>query len=127
MTVDIDTVADLLANERRRAVVRALADGQRRELDELAEEVVAALDGDDDAYTTQAGKRMYVSLYQTHIPDLVAADVIRADERTRNIRPGRNFGIVQKALSELDHVVGPAEPEPSGIRSVLRSIGVGRP
>ncbi|WP_336023527.1 DUF7344 domain-containing protein [Halobellus salinisoli] len=83
-TLSQDTAFDLLSNARRRFVLRRLQ--QQRggiELSDLAEELAAEENGlAPPELSAQQRKRTYVSLYQTHIPKLADANVVRYDSET---------------------------------------------
>jgi len=92
--LDQDTVFDLLSSARRRFVLYYLRDTDRTvELGELADEV-AAWENDTaiDALTSQQRKRVYVSLYQTHIPKLEAEGIIEynSDSGAVSLAPDAN-------------------------------------
>jgi len=92
-----DEVYDLLSNARRRFVISYLR--RRREPVDIMHlsEAVAAWenDVDADALTDQQTKRVYVSLYQTHLPKLDDAGIVEYD---------RDSGAVAlaDAVDELD-------------------------
>lgn len=76
-----DVVFDLLSSPRRRFVLYYLnqVDGEV-EIGELADEVAAwENDTDVDDLTSQQRKRVYVSLYQTHVPKMEDAGIIEYD------------------------------------------------
>jgi DNA-binding transcriptional ArsR family regulator len=77
-----DVVFDLLSSPRRRFVLYYLRqEGAPVELRELADEVAAwENDMDVEELTSQQRKRVYVSLYQTHIPKLDEAGIIEYDQ-----------------------------------------------
>lgn len=77
-----DLVFDILSNTRRRMVLYYLRQhGGPAAVQDIAEEI-AALENDVDpeALSRQQQKRVYVSLYQTHLPKLETAGVIGYDE-----------------------------------------------
>jgi hypothetical protein len=77
-----ENVFDILSSGRRRYVIYVLRREQRpMKVTELAEEV-AAWENETtvDELSTQERKRVYVSLYQTHIPKLVDAGIVEHDE-----------------------------------------------
>lgn len=79
-TIDPNTAYDLLKNTRRRAVIRALIDDFQGScsLRDLAE-FVAAMEHPTETPETISGpdrKRVYVSLYQTHVPKLAECGVV---------------------------------------------------
>jgi len=74
-------IFDILSSGRRRYVIYTLRQEQRpMKVTELAEEV-AAWENETtvDALSTQERKRVYVSLYQTHIPKLADAGIVEHD------------------------------------------------
>lgn len=81
-TLSQNRVFDLLSNARRRFVLHYLSqhDGPV-ELRELADEV-ARWETGSESLTRKQRKRVYVSLYQTHIPRLADSGVIEYDADT---------------------------------------------
>jgi DNA-binding transcriptional ArsR family regulator len=76
-----DVLFDLLRNRRRRLVMRYLGEHDRAEIGELAEHVAAVENGTDpEALSSSERKRVYVSLYQSHLPKLAEAEVIDYDK-----------------------------------------------
>ena len=80
--VSTDLVFEILSNKRRRMVLYYLQhnDGSAT-IQELAKRI-AALENDVsvEELSDQQRKRVYVSLYQTHIPKLQESDIIHYDE-----------------------------------------------
>ncbi len=77
-----DRLFEILKNERRRMMLRYLrdADGVATRT-ELAEHVAATEEGIPvSEVTPQERKRVYVSLYQFHLPKMVDAGVVRIDD-----------------------------------------------
>lgn len=77
-----DLVFEILSNTRRRMVLYYLRQyGGSATVQELAEEI-AALENDVDVsdLERQQRKRVYVSLYQTHLPKLEETGIIRYDD-----------------------------------------------
>ena len=108
---DLDTaqVFDLLSNERRCAMVRALATSDRDawELGDLAEHVLEATEGvPTDVAAGQARKRVYVSLYQNHVPVLAAADVIETAKDGTVVQPAPGCEFLLAALDAVERVGG---------------------
>ncbi len=125
----IDEVFALLQNERRRNVLHYLAD---READagpvaigELAEQLAAWETGTPVAQlTSDERKRVYVSLYQVHLPKMDDMDVIRFNKPRGTIERGENADIcywyLARAADEDD------EPRPwYRYYAVLSAIGAG--
>lgn len=80
--VSPNLVFDILSNQRRRMVLYYLrqADG-RMSVKELAREI-AALENEVpvEELTSQQRKRVYVSLYQTHLPKLESTEMVDFDD-----------------------------------------------
>lgn len=78
----LDDVFELLASERRRHALRCLHEfDDPLALADLADEVAAR---ENDAPITELSgetvKRVYTSLYHTHVPKLAAANLVRYDQ-----------------------------------------------
>lgn len=80
-----DEVFDVLSSARRRFVLSYLAweGGEPVELSTLADEI-AARENDTSVseLTSQQRKRLYVSLYQTHVPKLADLGIVEYDSET---------------------------------------------
>lgn len=76
-----DVVFDVLSSKRRRQVLLLLKNEGPMRLTELAE-MVAAMENDTsvDDLTKQQRKRVYVSLYQTHVPKLEDAGLVSYEQ-----------------------------------------------
>lgn len=116
-----DTVFDLLSAERRIEVIEAVDTHGVVTLSELAREV-AAIENDVpiDELTESERKRVYVALYQCHLPKLDdhgAIDWEKTDDE-HEIAPGPH-------LDDLTAVLDP-NPEPEGrwLSRTLRRIGL---
>lgn len=97
-----DRAFHLLQNPRRRAVFRFLLDHpHRREfgMGDLAE-IVAAWENDTtiDQLTPDQRQRVYVSLYQSHLPKLDANDVIDYDKTAGRVEPTPLLAVFAKFL-----------------------------
>jgi len=82
-----DLVFDILSSPRRRYVLHYLRQaGEPVELTTLAEHV-AAWENDTtvEELTEQERKRVYVSLYQTHVPKLDEANIVEYDQDTGEV------------------------------------------
>lgn len=76
-----DVLFDVLSSSRRRYVLHVLKTEGEMELATLVEHVAAReADSDIEDLTKQQRKRVYVSLYQTHVPKLKEAGLVRYDE-----------------------------------------------
>jgi len=80
--VPADLVFEILSNRRRRLVLHYLREsGEPCTIQEMAEEIAAREnDVSTEDLTAQERKRVYVSLYQTHIPKLAETGLVD-DER----------------------------------------------
>lgn len=101
-----DLVFEILSNTRRRMVLRYLRryDGLVS-VEELVSEIAALQNGVDvEDLTQQQRKRVYVSLYQTHLPKLEEAGLIEYDDDAGEVRLTDHAGDIDMYLT--------AAPEP---------------
>lgn len=101
-----DVVFDILSSARRRYVLYQLrTEDDPVELTELAEDV-AAWENDTtvDELTKQQRKRVYVSLYQTHVPKLEDASLVQYDQDSGEVR-------LTQAANDIDQYLNPGEQE----------------
>ncbi|NIB98520.1 hypothetical protein [Halobacterium sp. R2-5] len=99
-----DTVYDLLSNARRRFVLSYLRDrSEPIELSELSREV-AAWENDTpvEDLTSQQIKRVYVSLYQTHIPKLDESGLVDYDSDSGDVELTENVDVLDTYLPERE-------------------------
>jgi DNA-binding transcriptional ArsR family regulator len=105
-TLAQDTVYDLLSNGRRRFVISRLRRAEEPLSVSDLSEAVAAWENDipQSELTDKQIKRVYVSLYQIHIPKLDEAGLVAYD---------KDSGMVEltPAVSELDSYLPNQEPE----------------
>jgi DNA-binding transcriptional ArsR family regulator len=83
--LDEDTVFDILSNRRRRRIIYYLKEhGGSAELRDLAD-VVAAWEEEMpvEEVTEKQSRRVYVSLYQSHVPRLAEVGLVRHDDSGR--------------------------------------------
>lgn len=92
-----DNAYDLLSNSRRRYVISILRErDEPMALNELSRELAAwENDVDPAELTDQQIKRIYVSLYQTHIPKLSDAGVVSYDQESGTVE-------LEDTVHELD-------------------------
>ncbi|WP_254764760.1 DUF7344 domain-containing protein [Natrinema marinum] len=84
-------VFHILGNDRRRAIVQLLADeGGQVDVSDVANEI-AATESDTSPVPNNLYKSVYVSLQQTHLPQLQEDAVIEYDSDAKTIQPGRHF------------------------------------
>jgi len=125
-----DVVFDILSRGRRRYLLYTLKKRGPMELTELAE-YVAAWENDIDVedLEKQQRKRVYVSLYQTHVPKLEEAGLVEYDEETSVVSLSSQAGELDRFLGGEDrsypwqYVYG-AIAATGLVLVVLSSIGV---
>lgn len=100
ISLDEGTVFELLSNSRRRALIRLV--DEKEEAITLSEAVkeIAALEENisKEEVSDEARKRIYVSLYQTHLDKLEEDNVLVVDWDEKFIRPGDQFSDVLHVL-----------------------------
>lgn len=90
--VSLDQTFEMLSNHRRRQTFRILAETDQIELGDLAEQIAAReLDKPREQLTSQERKRLYVALYQAHLPKLANVGAISYNKRRGLIEPGPTF------------------------------------
>lgn len=100
----IDRVFELLKNSRRRETLRYLDDHDgEASLSEVAEHI-AAVENDTTprAITSQQRKRVYVGLYQSHLPKMDDAAVIEFEKNRGTIERGPNAAQLEPYLEVPD-------------------------
>lgn len=76
-----DLIFELLKNERRRRVLKFLETQSETTLSALAEDIAARENGiDQGLLTSTQRKRVYIALYQCHLPKLDDADVVEFEQ-----------------------------------------------
>lgn len=117
-----DELFHLLQNERRRRALQYILDrGDTVDMREIAEQL-AAIENDVEvtALTSAQRKRVYVSLYQCHLPKLDEATVIDYDKDRGRIEPTRQIVQLEPYLTvdtESDDASGGAD-----VRSDLPAV-----
>ncbi|ADD06556.1 uncharacterized protein Nmag_3004 [Natrialba magadii ATCC 43099] len=87
-------VFHILGNDRRRAIVQLLArQSGHVDVSDVATEI-AATESDTTPVPNNLYKSVYVSLQQTHLPQLEEDAVIEYDSDAKTIQPGPNFETV---------------------------------
>jgi hypothetical protein len=114
--LSLDLVFEILKNCRRRMVLEELdaADGEVS-IGELSE-VIAARENDKgvDEISSEERKRVYVGLYQCHLPKMHDAGVVEFNKDRGRIAPGEHAGLLDQYLARArpEPTDGP-EPEPA--------------
>jgi hypothetical protein len=104
-----DGVFELLSNHRRRMVLYYLRTrGEPVGIQELATEI-ASMENDVPAeeLTSQQRKRVYVSLYQTHLPKMAEMNTIEYDKDAGEVRLAPRAGDIDEHLTTAE---GPSYP-----------------
>lgn len=84
----------ILGNDRRRAIVQLLAtDRERVDVSDVATRIAEG-ETDTTPVPNNLYKSVYVSLQQTHLPQLEEDDVIAYDPDAKTIQPGPHFDAV---------------------------------
>ena len=115
-SIPLDQVFEVLKNERRRRVLERLTEAEEPlDLGTLAEEI-AALENDKDVrqITSTERKRVYVGLYQCHLPKMDDFGVVSFEKSRGTIEPGPHIDAVLRYLE----TPGSASP-PDGERTSL--------
>lgn len=102
-----DEVFEILSNHRRRMVLYYLRqNGEFLTVNELAEKIAATENEVPvDELTSQQRKRVYVSLYQTHLPKMAQTNVIDYDEDEGVVR-------LTDRSNSVDRYLTTSEPAP---------------
>jgi hypothetical protein len=91
--VHMDQIFGILSNQRRRYVLTYLTMTEGTvTLSDLAERIAAwECEKDIDGLNSQERKRVYVSLYQGHLPKMADAGAIAYDSDRGTVEPGEQF------------------------------------
>jgi len=106
--VELDEALTLLRNERRRMIVRYVAEMPESEHEaasvrvrDLSETLAARKRGcTPDEVPANVAKSMYVSLIDTHLPQLDAAGVLDYDESRKSVRHRLTVDVFAAVLEE---------------------------
>lgn len=97
-----DVIFEVLKNSRRRQIIRyLLRAGRTVTTSELAEHIAAIENGIDiKQLDSKQRKRVYVALYQTHLPRLDKEDIIEYDNNRGRITLSKNAATVRPYLDD---------------------------
>ncbi|WP_142986022.1 DUF7344 domain-containing protein [Halorubrum cibi] len=104
-----DSVFELLSNHRRRMVLYYLRrSGESIGIQQLAARI-ASVENDVpvDELTSQQRKRVYVSLYQTHLPKMAEMDTIEYDKESGTVRLTERADDIDAYLTTSDRQTYP--------------------
>jgi hypothetical protein len=120
-----DVIFGLLSNRRRRGILKYLAtNGPETTLNALAEDIAAGEnDTEIELLTSQQRKRVYVALYQVHLPKMDDADVIdfESTRGTVEIRPNAAQLYRYLEMGSADPTESTQEGESAGRFTAIRS------
>lgn len=118
---EINAVFDALSNKRRRRALRVLAAQDIATLGELTERLTDIELAEADADRAAVRKRVYVGLYQTHIPALDDLDVVGWSTNPEDaVLPGPLFEAAEAVLAHADAPVD--ESEDTGLIERLLAV-----
>ncbi|APW99272.1 transcriptional regulator [Halobiforma lacisalsi AJ5] len=100
-----DVIFELLKNRRRREVLAYLLEAEETvTLGELAEQIAAwENDTDVNALSSDQRKRVYVALYQTHLPKMDDAGIVEYDQDRGLISLSDNADLLMMYLDTESH------------------------
>jgi len=105
--LELQEIYDILADPRRRRVVEYIAENGPADISDLTDHI-ASLEIGDDA-SGQPRKRVYIGIYQNHLPALVESGVLERFDREYS--PGPNFEQVLDAITQVEDVYEEHEPD----------------
>lgn len=111
--ITVDELFQALGNRRRRRVIHAL-EGGTRDLGALAR-AIAAVENDitTGEVNAQQRKRVYISLYQSHLEKLDEWNVVEWDAQAQTIAPGPAHETAIDTMRTVAGVDDTDEAEPS--------------
>ena len=107
--IGFDQLFEILKNKRRRRVLRYLLEGGKEEvtLDELAEAIAARETGKDvKQISSQERKRVYVGLYQCHLPKMDDYGAVSYNKPRGRIETAEHTGLFERYLYVDDDAEG---------------------
>jgi len=121
--VPLADLLDVAKSERRRRALGVVTDFDTIDLTDLAE-VVASMEEHEDRndLCSQARKRVYVSLYQTHVSKLDETGLVQWDQEAGTVSATAETGPAVDALDDLADTAG----VPEEIDGVARKPHMGR-
>jgi len=108
-SVPLDVVFGILKNERRRLVLKYMAETDSgTSLSDLAEHI-ASIENDKPANElgSQERKRVYVGLYQCHLPRMHDSGAIEFDKNRGTVEPGPNIEQFYEYLDQSEPTLRP--------------------
>lgn len=130
--LSLDATFDILRNRRRQLVLEFIRDRDEKvTIGELAERI-AAIENDTTVrqLNAQQRKRVYIGLYQSHLPKMADVDVIEFNQSRGHVSRGENieplFKYLDVATGRVEDDDDEPEPHPFAGRTggVLAVIGL---
>jgi hypothetical protein len=120
----LDQTFEILKNQRRRYVLQYLDDADGPvSLSDLAEQIAAWENGKEvREITSSERKRVYVGLYQCHLPKMAGMDVISFNKPRGIIEPGEHIDAFDQYLRPTE---SPAELSLNSHQLGLSILGIG--
>ena len=108
--LELDQVFEILKNQRRRYVLQYLNDvDDTVSMSDLAEEIAALENGKDvSQLSSSERKRVYVGLYQCHLPKMDSMGVVSFNKPRGLIERGPNAAVFDEYLESEPEDEGPA-------------------
>lgn len=120
--ISLSQIFDVLQNERRRIVIRYLADcDDPVEFTDLVDHV-AATAADVERIDSTIRKAAYTSLYQSHLPKLEDLGVVTYDQNAGTVGAGEHLSEVVDCLETVERMRGMNDAESKGPLQSLRSV-----
>ena len=119
----LDEVFEILKNQRRRHVLQYLREtGDPVSLSDLSEQIAAwENDKEPRQISSSERKRVYVGLYQCHLPKMDSMDIVDFNKPRGIIEPGEN---IERFYVYLDVAAGESERNWSGYYAGFSTIAV---
>lgn len=124
MTIGLDQIFGLLRNRRRRDVLwYLLGTDEQVSLSDLAETIAAReCDKPVSQITSQERKRVYIGLYQGHLPKMDDCNAIEYDQQRGTIERGSNFDVFVDYLPDEEEVLGTTDEERRLLQTLVSLI-----
>jgi len=108
-TLELDQVFEILKNQRRRYVLQYLGEiDETVSMSDLAEEIAAWENGKEvSQLSSSERKRVYVGLYQCHLPKMDSMGVVSFNKPRGRIERGPNADVFDQYLESDDEEEGP--------------------
>lgn len=122
--VDLNQVFGLLRNRRRRDVLwYLLGTDEQVSLSDLAETIAAReCDKSVSQITSQERKRVYIGLYQGHLPKMDDCGAVAYNQQRGTVDRGANFEVFVEYLPDDEEVLGTTDDSRNLLQALLNLI-----